>query len=114
MMQPFSRWLALWRRAWGSAGPRGADEEAVSTGTAMLDCEQVMRQLWDYLDAELTPERMVAMRVHLELCRRCFPQYEFERSFLDAVAASARTHSDLEQLRRRVVARLQEQGLSGA
>ena len=24
----------------------------------MLDCEAVMRQLWDFLDEELTPARM--------------------------------------------------------
>lgn len=79
----------------------------------MLDCESVMRQLWDYLDGELTPDRMAAIRAHLELCQRCYPQYEFERSFLASVAASAREHSDLDRLRAQLTEALAAHGLSG-
>ena len=77
----------------------------------MLDCESVMRQLWDYLDGELTPERMDAIRTHLELCKRCYPQYEFERSFLDAVEKSSRPHSNPERLRRNLMEALEAKGL---
>jgi anti-sigma factor RsiW len=35
------------------------------TMTEMLDCDAVMRQLWDYLDGELTAEREQAIRAHL-------------------------------------------------
>ncbi len=80
----------------------------------MLDCESVMRQLWDYVDAELTPERMEEIRMHVEMCQRCYPQYEFERSFLDAISARRRTHSDPERLRASLLAALQSKGLSEA
>lgn len=83
-------------------------------GAPMLDCESVMRQLWDYLDGELTPDRMAAIRAHLELCKRCYPQYEFEQSFLAAVAARRRQHSDPQRLRARVADALRAQGLSDA
>jgi DNA-directed RNA polymerase specialized sigma subunit, sigma24 homolog len=95
-------WLFTTRpSAGGSAG----------AAPAMLDCESVMRQLWDYLDGELTPDRMEAMRQHLDMCKRCYPQFQFERSFLDLVASSAPRHSDLERLRRGLLATLEAKGL---
>jgi mycothiol system anti-sigma-R factor len=78
----------------------------------MLDCDSVMRQLWDYLDGELTVDRKAAIRTHLELCRRCHPQYEFEQSFLDAIAASGPAHSNPDRLRARLLAALEDEGLS--
>lgn len=107
-----ARWSDRRRRAGLPAPPRTASE--TMSGQTMLDCEAVMRQLWDYLDGELTADRMAAIRAHLELCKRCYPQYEFERSFLDAVAARQRQHSDQEGLRSRVQAALRSQGLSDA
>lgn len=62
---------------------------------AMLDCDAVMRQLWDYLDGELSEERMQAIREHLTLCARFHPQYEFERAFLETLARARRKHSDV-------------------
>jgi anti-sigma factor (TIGR02949 family) len=79
----------------------------------MVDCDHVMRQLWDYLDEELSSERMDAIRAHLAMCKRCFPQYEFERAFLDAVADARREHSNPVRLRDRVVVALRTEGLMG-
>ena len=31
-----------------------------------IDCRSAVQKLWDYLDEELTPERMDAVREHLE------------------------------------------------
>ena len=64
----------------------------------MLDCDAVMRQLWDYLDGELTPERTESIRQHVEICSRCKPQTEFEQAFLDAIARSRREHTRVEEL----------------
>lgn len=83
-------------------------------GSPMLDCESVMRQLWDYLDGELTSDRKAAIRTHLELCKRCHPQYEFEQAFLDAVAASGPAHSDPDRLRAKLLAALEGEGMRGA
>jgi hypothetical protein len=55
-------------------------------GESMLDCEAVMKQLWDYLDQELTPDRMQLIEAHVHLCERCSPQVAFERSFLRALS----------------------------
>lgn len=117
----WSRWVARWRRVSGRAavsshatgdGMMATAHVAPGMGVApMLDCESVMRQLWDYLDGELTPDRMVAIRAHVEMCTRCYPQCEFERSFLDAVATSAREHPALDSLRAKVGEALVARGL---
>ena len=72
----------------------------------MLDCDAVMRQLWDFLDGELTPERDAAVRAHLGVCKRCYPQQNFEESFLRALSASRRTHSSPDAIKTRVLAAL--------
>lgn len=79
---------------------------------AMLDCDAVMRQLWDYLDGELTPERMDAIRAHLSMCDRCQPQAEFERAFLDVLAAERTPPRDTTALSARVRGALGARGYS--
>jgi anti-sigma factor (TIGR02949 family) len=52
----------------------------------MISCQEVITELWDYLDGELPPERATAIADHLAECARCYPQYRFEYGFLAAVA----------------------------
>lgn len=80
--------------------------------TPMIDCHTVMRQLWDYLDGELTAERSDAIRRHVEMCSRCRPHSEFERAFLVAVKQSRHEHSQPERLRGALVKALAEQGFA--
>lgn len=123
MKRLIPRWLARWLGGLDHRAPNAAPDAApagapagdlADAGMPTLDCETVMRQLWDYLDGELTPDRMAAMRAHIELCKRCHPQYEFERAFLDAVAATARAHSDPDRLRQKLAAALKARGLRDA
>lgn len=76
----------------------------------MLDCDAVMRQLWDYLDSELTPDRMEAIGAHVKDCQRCQPQVHFERAFLAALAGVRRDHSNPRGLALRVRGKLRELG----
>ncbi len=122
------RWMARWfpgaheppRRDAGAARPAPRIAHAAAASSAapgpspMLDCEAVMRQLWDYLDGELTSDRMSLIAGHLDLCKRCDPHYDFGRSFLDAIAASARAHSEPDRLRATLLAALRARGLSEA
>lgn len=78
----------------------------------MLDCDSVMRQLWDYLDGELTPERTEAIRRHVEMCSRCKPQTEFELAFLAAVKRTRREHTQPDRLRGALLDALAEQGFA--
>ncbi|NUO65538.1 MAG: hypothetical protein HOQ34_18390 [Gemmatimonadaceae bacterium] len=96
----------LLRRTHDTAPPTAA------APMAMLDCESVMRELWDYLDGELTPERMAAIRAHIDMCKRCYPQHQFERAFLDALAARAPQHSHPDQVAAKVLAALEARGLT--
>jgi anti-sigma factor (TIGR02949 family) len=78
----------------------------------MIDCQTVMRQLWDYLDGALTPDRVEAIEEHLKMCERCYPQYQFERTFLDQVGKLRREHSDLVGLRGRLLDALKAHGFA--
>ncbi|AMW06270.1 zf-HC2 domain-containing protein [Gemmatimonas phototrophica] len=73
---------------------------------AMLDCEAVMRQLWDYLDQQLTPDTMQAIHGHLEQCQKCRPQAEFRRAFERAVVGAREDAGDTDALRDRIRAAL--------
>ena len=81
-------------------------------GEPMLDCEEVMKQLWDFLDEELTPDRMRQIEAHVHVCKRCSPHVEFERSFLRALSEARARMSDEHSLRERVVAQLRTLGYS--
>jgi len=80
--------------------------------TEMLDCDAVMRQLWDYLDDELTPEREEAVRAHLSVCQRCYPQHDFEASFLRALSTARVTHSSPDTLKEQVLGALRLEGFA--
>lgn len=49
----------------------------------MIPCDQVVAKLWEYLDRELSAEASAEVERHLEVCRRCFPQYDFQRAYRD-------------------------------
>ncbi|MGH7500467.1 MAG: anti-sigma factor family protein [Longimicrobiales bacterium] len=43
-----------------------------------LDCEQVLHDLFAWLDGDLTDERHRQVSAHLEVCRSCFSRADFE------------------------------------
>jgi anti-sigma factor (TIGR02949 family) len=79
----------------------------------MMPCDQVMERLWDFIDGELPPEEEQAVREHLAMCGRCFPQYDWDRAyarFMHSVSARMSNPS----LRRRVFeALLRESATNG-
>ena len=78
-----------------------------------IDCRSAVQQLWDYLDEELTPERMSDVRRHLERCGSCLPHHDYARVFLAALAAAREGETRApEALRRRVMENLRAAGLS--
>lgn len=44
-----------------------------------IDCEEALRRLFDYLDAELSGEPQREVEHHLARCRSCFSRLEFEK-----------------------------------
>jgi anti-sigma factor (TIGR02949 family) len=49
------------------------------TEARAIDCEEALRRLFEYLDAELHAEPLREMEQHLERCRSCFSRVEFEK-----------------------------------
>ncbi len=46
-----------------------------------IPCQQAMMRLWEFLDRELDPVSEDEVRSHLEVCRRCYPRYDFQRAY---------------------------------
>lgn len=77
-----------------------------------VDCRTAVGQLWDYLDEELSEERMLAIREHLMRCEHCLPHHEFARRFLEALKATREEELMPPEVRRRVMELLAESGYS--
>lgn len=52
-----------------------------------IDCEQALRQIFEYIDHELGEADHEAMHRHLETCKGCFSRMEFERRLKEKVGA---------------------------
>ena len=65
-------------------------------------CQEALDQLDEYLRQELTPEHMARITDHLEKCRPCFSQAEFQRSYLQMIE-KAKGQCCPDSLRRRVL-----------
>ena len=69
--------------------------------TREIDCDEVMRQLFDYLDDEVEIAAGDEIHHHIEECRSCFTRVEFEKQIKDRVR-SAGKDSAPESLRNRI------------
>ena len=67
----------------------------------VIDCEEALRRLAEYLDAELHGEAQSEMEQHLERCRSCFSRVEFEKR-LKAYTAELRREPVPPELERRI------------
>ena len=64
-------------------------------------CEDALRQLYNFLDGELTTERRELIRHHLDECVPCFGAFDFEAELRLVIAQKCRD-SVPEGLRRRI------------
>ncbi len=44
-----------------------------------IECEQALRQIFEYIDHELDDTERAAMDHHLHTCHSCYSRVEFER-----------------------------------
>ncbi len=77
-----------------------------------IDCRAAMQQLWDYVDGELTPERMQGVARHLEVCAHCHPHGEFAERFLEALHETREDRRCPQEVRAKVMAALRAAGLT--
>jgi mycothiol system anti-sigma-R factor len=59
---------------------------------ASVDCQQAVRELYYYLDGELTEERRVEIKVHLDMCQPCGTAVDFEAELRQVIAQRCRDH----------------------
>lgn len=52
----------------------------MSTGE-MIPCDHVIAELWEYIDGELSDQNAARIEAHLDVCGRCFPEYDFRRAY---------------------------------
>jgi anti-sigma factor (TIGR02949 family) len=78
---------------------------------APLDCAEVVRNLWEYLDRRANPELVDAIDEHLARCVGCQAHFEFERRLVTNLAALRGRHSDPARLRNEVLEVLREAGV---
>lgn len=74
----------------------------------MIDCSQIIAQLSDYLDGEVSPETRQMVEEHLTKCHRCSLVYSTARqtlrivtesgAFAIPVAVGTRLHARLREL----------------
>ena len=66
-----------------------------------ITCEEVIEQLFDFLDRELDSETSERIDAHLQRCRDCFSRAEFEKRLRARVHDAAETQAP-ETLHRRL------------
>ncbi len=86
-----------------------ADEMNTELSSAPVDCDEAVRQLFVYLDGELTDAKRRAITAHLDECVHCADSLQFEAE-LRAIVASRVQERVPETLIERVKAALQAEG----
>lgn len=88
----------------GGGAPDGADEGPPGG----ITCEEALSRVYEYLDGELEPEMQERIHRHVEICRRCYPYFDFERLFLDYVREKGLASEHREGLEERVKEMLED------
>jgi mycothiol system anti-sigma-R factor len=70
------------------------------------DCAESLKELYVFLDGELTIERRTNIQAHLEGCQDCYEAFDFEAELRMVVSTRCRDEVP-EQLRARVFEALQ-------
>lgn len=69
-------------------------------------CREAIRDLYLYLDQELSADQMATVQVHLHECSPCFEAFDFEAELRMVIATRARDEAP-EHLRERLLTMLQ-------
>lgn len=68
----------------------------------MTRCENALARLWEFLDGELPSAEEEEIQEHLEVCTRCYPQYDFQRAYFEFTARIKEREHAPPRLRRRL------------
>lgn len=67
----------------------------------MIPCDHVVAQLWEYVDGSLDQLGSEQVRRHIDMCARCFPEYDFRRAYVRFMGRCS-TQEVKPELRRRI------------
>ena len=76
-----------------------------------LDCAEVVRALWEYLDKRADDELVADIEAHLAWCEGCRAHFAFEERLVKTLAGLRRQHSDPQPLRSAVLEVLRAAGM---
>jgi anti-sigma factor (TIGR02949 family) len=84
-----------------------------STSETPLDCSEVVRSLWEYLDRRAGTDLVAEIDRHLALCDGCRAHFAFEERLIKTISGLRKEHSDPQRLRDEVLRVLRAAGLGG-
>lgn len=76
-----------------------------------LDCSEVVRALWEYLDGRASAGQAKAIDEHLAWCEGCRAHFRFEERLIQTISELRKEHSDPARLREEVLAALRAAGM---
>lgn len=79
----------------------------------MIRCEDALARLWEFLDGELPPADETAVKEHLDICKRCYPQYDFQTAYFEYTRRIREQEHAPPALRRRLFRKILEQEANG-
>ena len=74
-----------------------------------MDCNDCVERLYAFLDTELSPTEITAVRSHLEGCDDCDENFVFEARFLEQLKDCCTSDIAPAELRQRVILKLRGQ-----
>lgn len=76
---------------------------------SMMRCEEALARLMEFVDGELPIDEEAAVKKHLDICNRCYPQYDFQRAYHEFTRRLGDRDHAPAALRRRLFHRILEQ-----
>lgn len=73
-----------------------------------LDCEEVLQQIWSFLDGEINEARYQEIQAHIAACADCGPRYEFHRRLLALIEEKCREGPIPMEIKQRLFRLLEE------
>ena len=75
----------------------------------MIDCDEVLREVEQYLDNELDPRQRAHVEEHLAGCGDCLSRTEFKERLRELIAAKCGTESVPPALLKRIRSQLERE-----
>lgn len=94
------------RKLFGSIGGGGNHD---GDDGVMISCDEAKTRLFEYLDGELPGISHEEVKRHVELCKECYPRFQFERHFLEALQAAEERGTASPELKDRILQVLAEE-----